>query len=107
MPHAVWLAVGLKARTPAIDRPPFRVVRLSEAPLTAGVETHLGPLRVRPLVPIRCAKCAWSFHFSGKRRTASIVKSRSSSATETRNALLIRSTIVRLGTFVPRSRSLV
>jgi predicted transcriptional regulator of viral defense system len=49
MPHEVWLAVGLKARTPAIDRPPIRVVRLSEAPLHAGVETHLEhgvPLRV-------------------------------------------------------------
>lgn len=41
MPHEVWLAVGLKARAPAIDRPPIRIVRLSEAPLTAGVETHL------------------------------------------------------------------
>lgn len=49
MPHEVWLAVGLKARTPAIDRPPIRVVRLSEAPLNAGVETHFEhglPLRV-------------------------------------------------------------
>lgn len=49
MPHEVWLAVGLKARTPAIDRPPIRLVRLSEAPLGAGVETHLEhgvPLRV-------------------------------------------------------------
>jgi predicted transcriptional regulator of viral defense system len=41
MPHEIWIAVGLKARTPAIDRPPIRVVRLSEDPLTAGVETHL------------------------------------------------------------------
>lgn len=49
MPHEVWIAVGLKARTPAIDRPPVRVVRLSEGPLTAGVETHVEhgvPLRV-------------------------------------------------------------
>jgi predicted transcriptional regulator of viral defense system len=49
MPHEVWLAVGLKARTPAIDRPPIRVIRLSEGPLSAGVETHLEqgiPLRV-------------------------------------------------------------
>jgi predicted transcriptional regulator of viral defense system len=49
MPHEVWIAVGLKARTPAVDRPPIRVVRLSEVPLTAGVETHLDhgvPLRV-------------------------------------------------------------
>jgi hypothetical protein len=44
---------------------------------------------------------------SGIRRTASIEKSRSSSATGILNALLIRSTIVRLGTFVPRSKSLV
>jgi predicted transcriptional regulator of viral defense system len=41
MPHEIWIAVALKARTPAIDRPPTRVVRLSEAPLTAGIETHL------------------------------------------------------------------
>ncbi|HEU4887134.1 MAG TPA: hypothetical protein VFV49_04550 [Thermoanaerobaculia bacterium] len=41
MPHEVWIAVGLKARTPAIDAPPIRVVRLSEEPLTAGIETHV------------------------------------------------------------------
>lgn len=49
MPHEVWIAVGLKARTPAIDVPPIRVVRLSEAPLTTGIETHVEhdvPLRV-------------------------------------------------------------
>ena len=41
MPHEVWIAIGLKARMPAIDTPPIRVVRLSEAPLSAGIETHL------------------------------------------------------------------
>lgn len=49
MPHEIWIAVALNARTPAIDRPPIRVVRLSEAPLTAGVETHVEhgiPMRV-------------------------------------------------------------
>jgi predicted transcriptional regulator of viral defense system len=49
MPHEMWIAVGLKARTPAIDTPPIRVVRLSEEPLSAGVETHVEhgvPLRV-------------------------------------------------------------
>ena len=49
MPHEVWIAIGLKARTPAIDAPPVRVVRLSEAPLADGVETHVEqdvPLRV-------------------------------------------------------------
>ncbi len=49
MPHEIWIALGLKARTPSIDRPPVRLVRLSEGPLTAGVETHIEhgvPLRV-------------------------------------------------------------
>jgi predicted transcriptional regulator of viral defense system len=41
MPHEVWLAVGLKARTPAADTPPIRLVRLSESPLTDGVEVHV------------------------------------------------------------------
>lgn len=41
MPHEVWIAVGLKARTPAIETPPIRVVRLSTVPLSAGVETHV------------------------------------------------------------------
>jgi predicted transcriptional regulator of viral defense system len=41
MPHEVWIAVALKARTPAIDQPPIRVVRMSDAPLTAGIETHV------------------------------------------------------------------
>jgi predicted transcriptional regulator of viral defense system len=48
MPHEVWIAVGLKARTPAIDTPPIRVVRLSDTPLHAGIETH-----VEHGVPIR------------------------------------------------------
>jgi predicted transcriptional regulator of viral defense system len=41
MPHEVWLAVGLKARTPAVDAPPLRIVRLSDAPLHAGIEVHV------------------------------------------------------------------
>jgi len=41
MPHEVWIAVGLKARTPAIEEPPIRVVRLSPAPLRFGIETHV------------------------------------------------------------------
>ena len=40
MPHEIWLAVGLKARTPALDTPPLRLVRLSEPILEAGVEVH-------------------------------------------------------------------
>jgi predicted transcriptional regulator of viral defense system len=65
MPHEVWLAVGLKARTPAVDRPPVRVVRLSEAPLTAGVETHLE--HGVPLQVFSAAKTvADCFKFRGK-----------------------------------------
>jgi predicted transcriptional regulator of viral defense system len=40
MAHEVWIAIGLKARTPAIHVPPIRVVRLSSGPLEAGVEVH-------------------------------------------------------------------
>lgn len=40
MPHEVWIALGLKARTPALDTPPLQVVRLSHQPLHSGVETH-------------------------------------------------------------------
>src|SRR5215212_2927228 len=40
MPHKVWIALGLKARTPSIDTPPVRVVRMSTAPLAAGIETR-------------------------------------------------------------------
>jgi len=41
MPHEVWIAVGLKARAPAIDIVPIRLVRLSPAPLAAGIEVHV------------------------------------------------------------------
>jgi predicted transcriptional regulator of viral defense system len=41
MPHEVWIALGLKARTPAVKSPPIRLVRLSPAPLESGVETHM------------------------------------------------------------------
>src|SRR5205814_5683838 len=40
MPHEVWVALGLKARTPTLETPPLRVIRLSPGPLRAGVETH-------------------------------------------------------------------
>jgi predicted transcriptional regulator of viral defense system len=41
MPHEVWLAIGLKARTPALDTPPLRIVRLSNEPLHEGIEIHV------------------------------------------------------------------
>lgn len=40
LPHHVWIALPLRANTPRLDYPPLRVVRLSDAALTAGVETH-------------------------------------------------------------------
>jgi len=41
MPHEVWIAIGLKSRTPAVDAPPIQTVRLSDEPLRAGVERHV------------------------------------------------------------------
>lgn len=41
MPHEVWIAIGLKSRTPAVDAPPIQTVRLSAEPLRAGVEKHV------------------------------------------------------------------
>lgn len=39
-PFEVWIAIGLKQRAPKVDGVPIRVVRMSEAPLTTGVEHH-------------------------------------------------------------------
>lgn len=41
MTHEVWIALGLKARTPALDSPPLQIVRLSPQPLCSGIESHL------------------------------------------------------------------
>lgn len=41
MPHEIWIALSLKARTPALESPPLRVVRLSAAPLQSGIEEHV------------------------------------------------------------------
>ena len=40
-PHAVWIAIGEKARRPKIESPPLRVVRFSAATLGAGVEAYV------------------------------------------------------------------
>jgi predicted transcriptional regulator of viral defense system len=40
MPHEVWIAIGLKARTPALESPPLQIVRLSTQPLRSGIEIH-------------------------------------------------------------------
>jgi predicted transcriptional regulator of viral defense system len=39
-PHEVWLAIDVKARKPAADWPPLRIVRFSGAARTQGVEAH-------------------------------------------------------------------
>jgi predicted transcriptional regulator of viral defense system len=39
-PHEVWLALDMKARKPALDWPPVRVVRFSGTALTYGVDCH-------------------------------------------------------------------
>jgi predicted transcriptional regulator of viral defense system len=40
MPHEVWIAVGLKARSPVLATPPLRIVRLADEPLHEGVQIH-------------------------------------------------------------------
>ena len=40
VPRSVWIAIGSKDRTPAVDYPPIRVVRFGKKALTLGVETH-------------------------------------------------------------------
>jgi predicted transcriptional regulator of viral defense system len=39
-PFEVWLAIPNKARAPRIDYPPLRIIRVSGAALTEGVEVH-------------------------------------------------------------------
>ena len=40
-PHAVWLAIGNKARVPRVPTVDVQPVRMSPATLTEGVETHI------------------------------------------------------------------
>lgn len=40
LPFEVWIAIDRRARAPAVDYPPLRLVRFSGASLSAGVETH-------------------------------------------------------------------
>lgn len=39
-PHEVWMAFSTKARKPAVDWPPLRIIRFSGAALRYGVEKH-------------------------------------------------------------------
>jgi predicted transcriptional regulator of viral defense system len=40
LPRQVWMALPRRARTPAIDYPPMRFVRVSGEAFTAGIEEH-------------------------------------------------------------------
>lgn len=40
IPHEVWIAVPRNSEPPRLDYPPIRVVRLSQVPYEAGIETH-------------------------------------------------------------------
>jgi predicted transcriptional regulator of viral defense system len=39
-PWEVWMAIDFKARKPALDNPPLRIVRFSGKALTEGIETQ-------------------------------------------------------------------
>src|ERR1700736_6297578 len=39
-PASVWIALGKGARTPALDSPSLRIVRLSGLSLTTGIQNH-------------------------------------------------------------------
>jgi predicted transcriptional regulator of viral defense system len=40
IPHEVWMALDRRARRPALEWPPLRIVRFGGDALTAGVERH-------------------------------------------------------------------
>lgn len=40
IPHEVWVAVPRNSEPPRLEYPPLRIVRLSQAPYGAGIETH-------------------------------------------------------------------
>jgi len=40
IPHEVWVAIPRNSKAPRLAYPPVRVIRLSEAPFGAGIETH-------------------------------------------------------------------
>jgi predicted transcriptional regulator of viral defense system len=65
-PHEVWLALSAKARKPAIEWPPIRVVRFSAAALTHGAEVHrLEGIQVKITSPAKTV--ADTFKYRGTR----------------------------------------
>lgn len=65
-PHQVWLAIEKRARTPKLDYPPLRVIRLSGEAWRAGVEEHALPVGeakviVRVTNPAKTVADCWKF----------------------------------------------
>jgi predicted transcriptional regulator of viral defense system len=61
-PHEVWLGLGRKARKPAVDWPPLRIVRFSGTALTHGVERHtLEGVEVRITSPAKTVADAFKY----------------------------------------------
>jgi predicted transcriptional regulator of viral defense system len=53
-PFEVWVMIGPKARQPALDHPPLRVIRASGAALATGAEVHeLEGVQVRVTTPAK------------------------------------------------------
>jgi len=62
LPHEVWLALPLRANTPRLDYPPVRVVRLSGAALTTGIDTQrIGSVTVRVYSPAKTVADCFKF----------------------------------------------
>jgi predicted transcriptional regulator of viral defense system len=62
LPHQVWLALQLRAHTPRLDYPPVRVVHLSGAALTAGIEEHqIGNTIIRVYCPAKTVADCFKF----------------------------------------------
>ena len=54
LPRQIWMAIPTKAWLPRVDQPPLRIVRFSEATLTAGVQRHsIGGAEVRVFAPAK------------------------------------------------------
>ena len=65
-PHQIWLAVPNRARTPKLDYPPLRVIRMGDASLNEGVEEHQMPIgettvTVRVTNPAKTIADCWKF----------------------------------------------
>jgi predicted transcriptional regulator of viral defense system len=61
-PRAVWLAVDRRAGIPKIDFTPVRIVRMSGAALTTGIEEHdIDGVRVRITRPARTVVDCFKF----------------------------------------------